>query len=423
VSAPGVFNVWDAAGLAGATALGAGYAVGLTRLWRHAGARKGLPTWSVVAAAGGWLGLVAGLGPPLALLADLSFAAHMGQHEMLMLVAAPLLALGQPLLALLWALPPRARTRVGAWAHRPRVVAAWHRLTAPIAVLLLQLVVLAAWHWPPAFELALRHDGIHAVQHLMFFLVAALFWWSLVHGRFGRLGYGAGVLVVFVTATYCGLLGAFFVVAPHALYPTHAMRDMARHVDPLADQQLAGLLMWVPAGVVLLAGALALFAAWLGASGRRAEHGTAGRVLRDLQREQAILDADASARAAATRALLVAIALAPLALPLAGCLHRELATVSRAVGNPDRGKQLIAAYGCNACHMVPGVPGGRVVAGPPLVDLRLRVVIAGRLPASPEALAHFIRFPQEDTPGTAMPDLAVSAHDARDIAAYLYDMP
>src|SRR5947209_740596 len=83
----------------------------------------------------------------------------------------------QPLLALLWALPRGPRERVGAWVRRPRVVGAWHRVTAPLAVLVLQLVVLAVWHLRGPFELALRHDGIHAVQHLMFFLVAALFWW------------------------------------------------------------------------------------------------------------------------------------------------------------------------------------------------------------------------------------------------------
>jgi cytochrome c oxidase assembly factor CtaG/cytochrome c2 len=398
VSVPGLFNGWDAAGLAGAAALGAGYAVGVVRLWRRAGGRRGLPAWSVAAAAVGWLALVAGLGPPLALLADLRFAAHMGQHEILMLVAAPLLALGQPLLALLWALPPRARERVGGWVRRPGVRAGWHRLTAPFVVLLLQILVLAIWHLPGPFDLALRHDGLHAFQHLSFFLVAALFWWALVHGRFGRFGYGAGVLVVFVTATWCGLLGAWLVVAPASAL-SHARRARCRAACGRARRPAARR------------------AADVGPRRRGAARRRAGALRRLARRHRPARRAHGDGARDARALVLV------LLLSQVGCFHRQLAVASATVGDAERGQHLAYSYGCAACHMIPGVPGGRVVVGPPLVDLRLRVVIAGRVPATPENLARFIRYPREVTPGTAMPDLGVSAHDARDIAAYLLAMP
>ncbi|HEX2253990.1 MAG TPA: cytochrome c oxidase assembly protein [Thermoanaerobaculia bacterium] len=265
----GGVGAWDLLALAGAAALALVYAVGLHRLWQRAGYGVGVPHWAAGAAAAGWLALVAALGPPLAGLSDLLFAAHMGQHELLMLVAAPLVVLSQPLVVIVGALPRGARRALAAVVRRRRVRRAWRLLTAPVGALVLQAVVLWGWHLPWAFEAALANDALHAVQHLSFFAVAALFWWSLVHGRFGRMGYGAGVLVVFATALHSGLLGALLTFAPSPWYPTHAARASAREVAPLADQQLAGLLMWIPSGFLLAVAGLALFAAWLGEVARR----------------------------------------------------------------------------------------------------------------------------------------------------------
>lgn len=271
---------WDVAGLLAAVAGAALYAAGLWRIRRlPGGGRSAVPVPAAVACGLGWLALAAALGPPLAPLADLLFAVHMGQHELLMLVAPPLMVLGRPLQVVLRALPRRLRGAV-ARAVRARVVApAWRLVTAPAAVLLLQTAVLWLWHLPGAFEAALRHDGLHALQHVSFFTAAALFWWALVHGRFGRLGYGVGVVAVFLTALQSGALGALVAVADAPLYPTHALHAAALGEDPLADQQLAGLLMWVPAGVALLVGGLALFAAALGQAARRAEASRTARLL------------------------------------------------------------------------------------------------------------------------------------------------
>lgn len=260
---------WDVAALAGAALGAALYALGLARLWRRAGWGRGVGVAGAVGCFAGWAVLAAALGPPLAPLADLLFAAHMGQHELIMLVAPPLLVLGRPWQVALWALPAPWRRAVGRLLRRRGPAAAWRRLTSPAAILLLQAAVLWLWHLPAAFEAALAHDALHVVQHLCFFATAGLFWWSLVHGRFGRLGYGVGVLFVFATALHSGALGALLTVVATPLYPTHAARAAAAGADPLADQQLAGLLMWVPAAVVLLVSALALFAAWLGQAARR----------------------------------------------------------------------------------------------------------------------------------------------------------
>lgn len=268
MTAMGATDVWDLVALGGAVALGIAYTAGCVRVWRRrapaAGAR-----WFGVAGLAGCVALLLAVAPPLAGLSDVLFAAHMGQHELLMLVAAPLLVLGRALLVALSALPDPARALVVRETQRPAVRQIWRGLTSPLTVLVVQAVVLWSWHVPWLFEAALRHDALHAFQHLTFLASAGLFWWALVHGRFGRLGYGAGVLVVFVTAMHSGLLGALITFAPRPLYETHAIRAAAAHVTPLEDQQLAGLIMWVPAGVLLAAAALALFAAWLGEVARR----------------------------------------------------------------------------------------------------------------------------------------------------------
>jgi len=102
-----------------------------------------------------------------------------------------------------------------------------------------------------------------------------LFWWGLVYGRYGRAAYGAAVLYVFATLVHTGLLGAMFALSERSFYPLYVERAEAAGVDAVADQQLAGLYMWVPSGIVLTLFGLALFAAWLGEAERRA--GTAVR--------------------------------------------------------------------------------------------------------------------------------------------------
>jgi cytochrome c len=89
--------------------------------------------------------------------------------------------------------------------------------------------------------------------------------------------------------------------------------------------------------------------------------------------------------------------------------------------NRERGPALIVSYGCAACHIVPGVREATGKVGPRLDWLTEQVYIAGVLPNSPQNLIAWIRQPREANPRTAMPDLGVSAEDARDIAAYLYD--
>lgn len=250
------------------------YARGVGALWARAGTGQGIHVWEATAFGLGLLSLGVALLSPLAWLSTLLFSAHMTQHETLMLVSAPLLVFGRPLLAVLWAFSHDGRERIGGWTRRDGVSSAWRTLTAPASVFFAHALALWVWHVPALYEAALLDEGIHALQHLSLLITAALFWWGMVHGRYGRIGYGAAVLYVFLTAVHSSVLGALLTVAPHVWYPSYSSAGVQWNVDALVDQQLAGLLMWVPSGVIFIVFGLAVLAAWLGESERRARLGS-----------------------------------------------------------------------------------------------------------------------------------------------------
>jgi cytochrome c2 len=89
----------------------------------------------------------------------------------------------------------------------------------------------------------------------------------------------------------------------------------------------------------------------------------------------------------------------------------------------EAGRQLIASYGCGACHTIPGIPGADGMAAPPLNKFYERSYISGEVPNTWDNLIQYIQHPQDIEPGTVMPDLGVKAEEAREIAAYLYHQP
>jgi len=212
--------------------------------------------WALRAAA--LVAALAAVGPPLHEAAERSFAAHMAQHAWLVLVVAPLLALGWSQPPLLRALPRRARRRALAW---PLVRTAWQRATSPGGAWVLHGAALWVWHLPVLFDAAVASEPVHALEHASFVGTAALFWWSLL--RPGSAGYGAAVASLFTTALHTGALGALLTFVPRPLYRAYA------GPAALEDQQLAGIIMWIPSGTVLLAAGLVFAAAWLREAGRR----------------------------------------------------------------------------------------------------------------------------------------------------------
>ncbi|WP_439621710.1 cytochrome c oxidase assembly protein [Gemmata sp.] len=246
------------------------YARGVRRLWREAGTGRGVRRWQAACFAGGWLALAVALASPLHPWGNVLFSVHMVQHELMMLVAAPLLVLGRPVVATLKALPPGRVRGLLRWTKPAPVQAAWALVTNLLVAWLLHAVVLWAWHVPALFGAALHSEFVHALQHLSFLLSAVLFWWAILHRGGGAAGYGAAVLYLFTTAAHSGFLGALITLAGVVWYPDYAGTTQAWGLTPLEDQQAGGLIMWVPACTVYIVAGLALFAGWLRASGERA---------------------------------------------------------------------------------------------------------------------------------------------------------
>ncbi len=242
------------------------YLRGVGNLWGRAGRDRGISRWRAGSYLLGIWTLYIALISPVHALGHTLFSMHMVQHMILMVVSAPLLVLGRPLHAYLWALPVAWRRRVGdALRRRPELQRSWAGVTHPASVLVLHVGALWAWHVPALYEAALESYLIHTLEHASFFFTATLFWWILVSRTSRRSwpGYGAAVLYVFATALQSGALGALITFAPRRWYPGHDAGAHLWEMDALADQQLAGVLMWVPAGLVYTAAAVALFVAWL----------------------------------------------------------------------------------------------------------------------------------------------------------------
>ena len=265
-TSPGAFSIWDLLALSFLAGVGALYTTGSRRMAPRGAVH---PRRERIAFACGWATLVIAVLPPLDSLAVQLFSAHMAQHELMMLVGAPLLMAGRPVPVCLAALPPRARHRVASLLQSSTAGTVWRTATAPLVAWVLHGSAIWVWHLPALYDAAAGNEAIHALQHATFVGTSVLFWWGMLYGRYGRAGYGAAVFYVFTTAVHTGALGAFLTFARAPMYPFYAGPAAARGVDQLADQQLAGLLMWIPAGFVLTMLGIALFAAWMGESERR----------------------------------------------------------------------------------------------------------------------------------------------------------
>ncbi|HEY6097814.1 MAG TPA: cytochrome c oxidase assembly protein [Anaeromyxobacter sp.] len=218
---------------------------------------------------GGLAAVLVALVSPVDHVSERFFSVHAGQHELLMLVAAPLLVLGRPLAPFLAALPPRWQARALAGVRRDGVLRVWAFLTAPLVAVVLHAAARWAWHLPALFDAALASRPVHALQHASFFLTAVFFWWSVVHGRYGRAGCGSAVTAVFATAAHTGLLGAIVARSPLPFYRTYValLGPPALH-----DQAVAGLVMAVPAGALFTLVGLALLAERTGEGARSLVH-------------------------------------------------------------------------------------------------------------------------------------------------------
>jgi putative membrane protein len=225
------------------------YAAGVANLWRRAGRGRGISWRQVACFAAGVATIALALLSPLDALGDRFFAAHMVQHELLMLVAAPLMVLARPLGAWTWAFPPLARRRIGGAVKARAWSAVWAFTTDPLAAWVLHALALWAWHVPVLFDAAVDNEAVHALQHASFLGTALLFWWAVI-GTTSRAASGTALASLFTTMLHTSALGALLTLAASPWYARYA----------LADQQLGGLIMWVPGATAYVAAALVIVA-------------------------------------------------------------------------------------------------------------------------------------------------------------------
>jgi mxaJ protein len=243
---------------------GAWYGIGFARVYAHSRSGRAALVRHALLFVSGWTVIALSLLTPLHALGGRSFTAHMIEHELLMLLAAPLLAWSKPIGVLLWALPARARHATGTIAQKRWYATAWSSISAPLAASLLQAAAMWAWHAPSLFNRALVSEGWHAAQHLSFVASATLFWWSMdLAARERRAGVAAFWL--FFTSVHSGLLGALMTFAQSPWYPRYVELGLQGlgGMTPLEDQQLAGVIMWIPGGLVHAIVALIYLGKWL----------------------------------------------------------------------------------------------------------------------------------------------------------------
>lgn len=250
------------------------YAIGLSTLRHRYGLSRSL-RWRTGAFVGGLLAVIVALVSPVDALGSALFSGHMAQHMLLILVAAPLLAVSAPVGPMLLALSPRWRTALGrVWKYQPALRAAWRRLSGPFLVWGLHAAALWLWHIPAAYQLTLRSEPVHWLQHFSFLGTALLFWWVVIHphGRHAFTRGPGGALYVFTMALQSGLLGALLTFSTQPWYPDYVPTTPPWGLTPLEDQQLAGVIMWIPAGFVYVIAALAVMGTWLYGLERAEEH-------------------------------------------------------------------------------------------------------------------------------------------------------
>ncbi|HEY8948264.1 MAG TPA: cytochrome c oxidase assembly protein [Rhizomicrobium sp.] len=185
------------------------------------------------------------IAPPLSGIAAQIFSAHMMQHLLLIVMAAPLL------------------TASGVFDGLLRF-ALVQKLTQPVTAWTIFVGIFLFWHWPVAFQWAALHESTILLEHVSILFGALLFWAVALSVREQEwLSYGARALFVMTAAVATDLPGVIMLFAPRAICVMPGENAPAFGITPLEDQQIAGLLMWVPANLVFFGFAMWLFALWI----------------------------------------------------------------------------------------------------------------------------------------------------------------
>lgn len=254
---------WDPVLLLNLAILSGLYGSGAARLRGRPGAWPASLKWRAAAFAAGLTTIFVALVSPLDALSDQLSAAHMVQHMLLMLVAAPLLIVAGTGTMVFWSLPLAWRRGLGQ-ISRSALGQTFSRIRRePLTIWFLHALVLWAWHVPFLYQAALRDRIVHDVQHLSLFAAGYLFWEIVLGPRGPRPNPGLGILYLFTTTLHATALGALMALSPRVWYSAYAGRTEAWGWTPLEDQQVAGFIMWMPACSVYVILAAIILGVWL----------------------------------------------------------------------------------------------------------------------------------------------------------------
>lgn len=267
------------------------YLLGVRRVAREHPANPA-PRWRAWSWYGGLAAVLVALQSPIEAYDTTLFSVHMIQHLLLTMVAAPLLALGAPITLLLRVASPGTRQRIilpllHSWPVR---VASF-----PVVTWIVFAGVQWATHFSPLYDAALENEAAHFLEHSLYLGTAMLFWWPVVGADPSpwRLPHPVRLGYLFLGMPQSSFLGLAILSAPNVLYQHYATLERAWGPAPLADQQLAGGIMWVGGDLVFLVGVVLAVWTWM-----RAEEAEAVRVDARLDRERERARREAEARRA-----------------------------------------------------------------------------------------------------------------------------
>ena len=265
---PEPHDLWSAWNIDPVLLAGFGLAMWAYRRGQIGGRRRDADIWRIRCFAGAMVALGVALISPLDAMSSALASAHMVQHVLLVLVATPLLALAAPSSTLLRGSPLAVRRATGRWRRWLGLThAKLGPLRHPITLWLLHVATLWFWHARVPYDAALGNEFVHVLEHASFLVTGLLFWRVVIGVRgAGRVSYGYGVMLVFAMALQSVFLSVLLVFARTPWYAGYAETTKPWGLEQLADQQLAGAIMWVPAGVIYLAAGLALMVAWVRAT-------------------------------------------------------------------------------------------------------------------------------------------------------------
>jgi putative membrane protein len=214
-----------------------------------------ISAWRLASFSAGIASVWVAIGSPMEAFDDLSLSVHMIQHLLLMAIAPPLILLGAPALPLLRGLPQSiARRVVGPFLRWGFVKCCGGFVTRPAICWLAATFVLIGWHVPAMFELALRSDWLHELEHACFFGTGILFWWPVVqpwpsNARWPRWSIP---LYLFCATLPCDALSAFLAFCDRVVYPSYISAVNPWSLSPIEDQECAAALMWTCVTLIFL---------------------------------------------------------------------------------------------------------------------------------------------------------------------------